>query len=92
MHVLAASSPSVWAQPGTLGFLVVFGMGILLFFVFRSMSRHLRKVRDAAERETEQADPAEPPGIRGQAADLLRTGDYDREQSEANAAMIEFDR
>jgi len=54
MHVLAASSPSVWAQPGTLGFLVVFGMGVVLFFVFRSMSRHLRKVREAAEFEAQQ--------------------------------------
>jgi hypothetical protein len=54
MHVLSASSPSVWAQPGTLGFLVVFGMGVVLFFVFRSMSRHLRKVREAAEHEADQ--------------------------------------
>lgn len=59
IHVLAASSPSVWAQPGTLGFLVVFGMGVVLFFVFRSMSKHLRKVREAAELEAEQAEQAE---------------------------------
>ncbi len=32
------------AAPGTLGFLVVFGLGVVLFFVFRSMTRHLRKV------------------------------------------------
>ncbi len=58
-HLVAASSPSVWAQPGTLGFLVVFGMGVVLFFVFRSMSRHLRKVREAAQIEAEQAEQAE---------------------------------
>jgi Sec-independent protein translocase protein TatA len=57
----ASSSPNVWAQPGTLGFLVVFGMGAVLFFVFRSMSKHLRKVREAArleaaQREAEQAE------------------------------------
>jgi hypothetical protein len=40
--VLAASSSS--AEPGTLGFLVVAGMGIILVFLFRSMSKHLRKV------------------------------------------------
>ena len=53
MTVLAAasSSASVWAQPGTLGFLVVFGMGVILFFVFRSMSRHLKKVNAAAAAE-----------------------------------------
>jgi Sec-independent protein translocase protein TatA len=58
MHVVAAPSPSVWAEPGTLGFLVVFGMGVALFFVFRSMSKHLRKVREAARREAEQAEQA----------------------------------
>jgi hypothetical protein len=40
--ILAASSSS--AEPGTLGFLVVAGMGIILVFLFRSMSKHLRKV------------------------------------------------
>ena len=59
MHGVAASSPNVWAQPGTLGFLVVFGMGVVLFFVFRSMSKHLRKVRDAAAAEAEHAGAAE---------------------------------
>jgi hypothetical protein len=39
--VLAASGADA---PGTLGFLVVFGMGVVLFFVFRSMAKHLRKV------------------------------------------------
>jgi Na+-transporting methylmalonyl-CoA/oxaloacetate decarboxylase gamma subunit len=43
------------AQPGTIGFLVVFGMGVILYFVFRSMSRHLRKVNDAARAEDEAA-------------------------------------
>jgi Na+-transporting methylmalonyl-CoA/oxaloacetate decarboxylase gamma subunit len=74
MHVLAASSPSVWAQPGTLGFLVVFGMGVVLFFVFRSMSKHLRKVREAAEFEAEQeakqADQADQAARAGQDSPL----------------------
>jgi hypothetical protein len=50
---LAVSSNSV--APGTLGFLVVAGMGLILFFLFRSMSKHLRKVTDQARREQEQA-------------------------------------
>jgi hypothetical protein len=56
--LLAAGSKtaSVWAQPGTLGFLVVFGMGVILFFVFRSMAKQLRKVREAARIEAEQAE------------------------------------
>jgi len=48
-----ASSTSLLDQPGTLGFLVVFGMGIVLYFVFRSMSRHLRRVQNAAREEAE---------------------------------------
>ena len=88
MHVVAAS-PSVWAQPGTLGFLVVFGMGVLLFFVFRSMSRHLRKVREAAQREADQAEQAQQPGqtqypgqagqgdTRGPGMDRMLSSEYD---------------
>ena len=41
--VLAASAASE-AAPGVLGFLVVAGMGLVLYFLFRSMTKHLRKV------------------------------------------------
>jgi hypothetical protein len=52
----AAKSPSAWDQPGTLGFLVVFGMAIILYFVFRSLARHLRKINEAARLELTQAE------------------------------------
>jgi len=61
----AASSNSV--APGTLGFLVVFGMAVLLFFLFRSMSKHLRKVNTAAAAR-DQAAAAEAKKARGDAA------------------------
>lgn len=51
MIVLAVSGNDV--APGTLGFLVVAGMGLVLFFLFRSMSKHLRKVNDQARQEDE---------------------------------------
>jgi hypothetical protein len=56
--VLAASSSStsVFDQPGTLGFLVVFGMAVILYFVFRSMSKQLRKVNEAARAEAAMAE------------------------------------
>ena len=60
MTVLAASQ-SVLDQPGTVAFLVVFGMGVMLYFIFRSMSRHLRKVNDAARDAAESAELAEAP-------------------------------
>ena len=81
MHAVAASSPNVWAQPGTLGFLVVFGMGVVLFFVFRSMSKHLRKVREAAAAEAEQAgvaEQAEQASNRGQDVAGMPAHDYDQ--------------
>lgn len=86
MHVVAASSPNVWAQPGTLGFLVVFGMGVVLFFVFRSMSKHLRRVREAAQREAEQMEQTEqaanddPSGMPDAEVDRMLASDHDRFQ------------
>ena len=55
----SSSSTSAWDQPGTLGFLVVFGMAVILYFVFRSMSRQLRKVREAARAEEAAAAKAD---------------------------------
>ncbi len=39
-----AAAPANAVVPGILGFLVVAGMAIALFFLLRSMSKHLRKV------------------------------------------------
>ena len=57
MTVLASSTTPAAGQvvTGVLGFLVVAGMGVVLFFLLRSMNKHLRKVvseprwRDEAE-------------------------------------------
>ncbi len=53
MTAVAVSSNSV--APGTLGFLVVFGMAAVLTVLFRSMIKHLRKVNQAARRDEEAA-------------------------------------
>ena len=67
MSVLASSS-SLADQPGTLGFLVVFGMAVVLFFLFRSMSKHLRKVSGSAGPGAGPAGPgAGPAGLGGHA-------------------------
>ena len=69
MTVLA-SSPGAFDQPGTLGFLVVAGMGIILVFLFRSMTRHLRKVSG-----TGRGGPAgQPEGPATAAATTKRAG------------------
>ena len=67
MTVLAATSASSSAQPGTLAFLVIFGMAVVLFFLFRSMSKHLRKVKEAALRD-EMAAAAQKPAAQDPAA------------------------
>lgn len=66
--VLAATSASSSAQPGTLAFLVVFGMAVVLFFLFRSMSKHLRRVKEAALRDEMAAAAAKKPGAQDAAA------------------------
>jgi Na+-transporting methylmalonyl-CoA/oxaloacetate decarboxylase gamma subunit len=60
VHVTAvlAAGPGAFDQPGTLGFIVVFGMGVILYFVFRSMAKHLRKVNTAARQEEEERQKA----------------------------------
>jgi hypothetical protein len=50
-----ATKQGLLDQPGTVAFLVIFGMGVILFFVFRSMARHLRKINMAARAEEEAA-------------------------------------
>ena len=54
-----ATKTSLLAQPGTVAFLVVFGMAVILYFVFRSMSKHLRKVNQMARDEAEAVARAE---------------------------------
>lgn len=51
----AGARTSLLAEPGTIAFLVVFGMAVILYFVFKSMSKHLRKVNQAAREEAEAA-------------------------------------
>jgi hypothetical protein len=48
---LAAASASSNAEPGTIAFIVVFLMAVILVFLFRSMSKHLRKVDSAAVKD-----------------------------------------
>jgi hypothetical protein len=74
MAEAARSVPGSQAVPGVLGFLVVAGMGVVLFFLLRSMNKQLRKVspqrpgmpgRDASPtRRTVATDAGENAGAR----------------------------
>jgi hypothetical protein len=60
--LLAASSSSVAAQvtPGLLGFLVVAGMGLAVYFLFRSMNKQLKKISPDPRVRASVAKPARP--------------------------------
>lgn len=66
MTTLAAASSSSSAAPGTLAFLIVFGMAVVLVFLFRSMSKHLRKVNAAARQQEEEAAASKDPAHAGE--------------------------
>ena len=77
---LASSPAASQVVPGILGFLVVAGMGILLFFLLRSMNKQLRKVvrepqwREAGRRgEAPEPDSAERQSS-GEAQDYSTNG------------------
>jgi len=63
---LASSPAASQVVPGILGFLVVAGMGILLFFLLRSMNKQLRKVvpdprwKEEARQDQAQAQEEQP--------------------------------
>jgi hypothetical protein len=46
--VIAATASTNNVTPGVLGFLIVAGMGVALFFLLRSMSHQFRKITPAA--------------------------------------------
>ena len=76
MELAAATGKTVsaWDQPGTLGFLMVFGMAVILFFVFRSLAKHLRKINEAARLEASRGPGvADPDGTRAKGSG--RSGD-----------------
>jgi hypothetical protein len=61
LTVLASSAapPADQVVTGVLGFLVVAGMGVVLFFLLRSMNKHLRRVM-REPRWREEAGGQEP--------------------------------
>jgi hypothetical protein len=66
VQLLAAAGPTKSANGG-LGLVVVFGIAVVLFFLLRSMARHLRKV-DRMKREgvfeTANSNVVAPPSSR----------------------------
>ena len=71
---MALASPlASQVVPGVLGFLVVAGMGLALFFLLRSMNKQLRKVT-GGPRWQEEAGQGQRPG--GQDEPPLQAKDF----------------
>jgi len=79
-----AASHGILDQPGTVAFLVIFGMGVILFFVFRSMAKHLRKINIAARAEAEAGAKAQSAADGQESADgpAAATGGQPRRPAE----------
>jgi hypothetical protein len=60
VSVLASSSTASQVYPGLIGFLVVAGMGLALYFLFRSMNKQLRKIAPG-QPSSAPPGPARPP-------------------------------
>jgi hypothetical protein len=65
--VVAAAPAADTVVTGVLGFLVVAGMGLALFFLLRSMNKQLRKVAPGPKRRPARARPGPGSGRQRQA-------------------------
>ena len=84
MSVLAAESTASQVYPGLIGFLVVAGMGLALYFLFRSMNKQLHKI---APGQPSSAPPAAArPPRPGLAAYRAMQADPSRAASDPDAA------
>ena len=81
MRILASSAASQ-VLPGVLGFLVVAAMGLALYFLLRSMNKHLRNVaREPRWREETGGQAGEEPGDGGDGPQDQPEPDYSRNGS-----------
>jgi HAMP domain-containing protein len=61
-------------SPGVLGFIVVAALAIVLFFLLRSMNKHLRKVSAARDEGRELGEPPPAEGSAGPAGTSAPAG------------------
>lgn len=63
MTILAASSVASQVYPGVAGFLIVAGMGVALYFLFRSLNKQLRKITPAPQAGAQAKSRPPRPGL-----------------------------
>jgi len=57
-----------WGKASPMGLLVILLMGIALFFLLRSMVKHIKKVQAMNEPSPQEQDPPPPAGVDNEAA------------------------
>lgn len=68
-------------SPGVIGFIVVAALAVALFFLLRSMNKHLRKVASARDEGRELGDRADAHGPGGPAGTAEPTGALSQQQN-----------
>jgi hypothetical protein len=77
---ILASPAASQVVPGVLGFLVVAAMGLALYFLLRSMNKHLRRVA-REPRWREEAQEGQEPGDGGEGPQGEQEPGYSRNGS-----------
>lgn len=89
MSVLASESTASQVYPGLIGFLVVAGMGLALFFLFRSMNKQLHKIAPGQPSSAPPGQARPPrPGLaayRAQQADQARAAAGEPDQPDSTS-------
>ena len=92
-HVLATggvAKSGEAAKSGPIGFAVILVLCVACYFLFKSMSRHLRKVREEFPKDEPAAPgsrstPAAPPAVTGPAPQVPQASQVQR-QADASSA------
>jgi len=87
--IVLASPAASQVVPGILGFLVVAGMGLALFFLLWSMNKHLRKVVREPKWREEARQAQQDDGRARQDDGQARQGDRQARQGDGQARQDE---
>lgn len=75
--------PEEAVSPGILGFMVVFAIGLALFFLIRSMNRHIGRIQAPREADIEQAEWERRQAARRRSGDPDAGGDAETDAAAA---------
>ena len=86
MTILAASSVASQVYPGLAGFLVVAGMGLALYFLFRSLNKQLHKIAPGPQTAGRAKSRPPRPGLAAYRAMRAQAGQPDQAGAEPDGS------